>query len=129
VPSDEAGRLKVLHELIEFCSEKLEIILAESKRLLGLLNAQGINEASARCMRIVEAIEDDAKTAAEHARTSSSAEPERLAPGPVEELLRERLKAGIASHEALERASKRLLDLGEVAFEASGMRARLKKPL
>ncbi|HVF91968.1 MAG TPA: YkgJ family cysteine cluster protein [Blastocatellia bacterium] len=128
--SDEAGKLKFLRELIDFSSEKLEIILAESKRVLEFLDAQGIIEGAARCRRVVEAIEADAKAvAAEHARTSIWANPETLEPGPAEDLLRERLKAGLVSHEALERASKRLIDLGGVAFEASGMRARLKEPL
>ena len=122
VVSDEAGRVKFLRELIEFSREKLDDILAESKRLRGLFDERGIEQGATLCSHVMKAIEEDSKAVAEEqARISVTANVES------EEFMKDLLGLGITSHEALERASARLADLGRFAFEATGMRLRLEE--
>lgn len=123
--SDEAGRLKLLEELMRFSGEKIDRIVAESERLLEFFEGRGITEGADRCRRVLKAIEEDTKAMAEEqARISIPNDLEPLEPRQLEELSRDILRAGLASHGALERASRWLIELGRFAFEASGMRDR-----
>ena len=127
--SDETGRLRLLGELVRFSAEKIERIISESERLLEFFEERGIPEGADRCRRVMEAIGEDAKAVAqEQARIAIPGNLETLEPRQLEELSRDILRAGVVSHEALERASRWLVDLGRFAFEASGMRERVSGP-
>lgn len=101
-PSDEAARIALMRELIEYNTAKLEDIIAEMKRLADCLARHKSKRGEALCLAALAAVESIA----------------RALDASGDDLL----GIGIASQHALEQASEELAELGQVAFEMLEMR-------
>jgi Fe-S-cluster containining protein len=106
------GRRGFLEELIDYNRAKLAEVIGEMERLLEVFKSAGLSEGAARCERARQYVEKSMDSIAKVIEADVRIRTELL------------IEIGAASERALERASIRLMRIGEFAFDALGYRAQ-----
>jgi Fe-S-cluster containining protein len=116
---DESDQLKFLHEVITYNLEKLEAMIAEMTRLKHLFHTSGATRAAQHCGQALEITNNELVTLTRDFEQVKDAKPT--------EPLKRFLVIGNRSQAMLERATKRLAELGELAFEVLGMKSKFSE--
>jgi Fe-S-cluster containining protein len=110
--SSGEGRRGFLEELIDYNRGKLAEVVREMERLLEVFKSAGLSEGAARCERARQYVERSMESIAKVIEGDALMRTDLL------------IELGAASERALERASIRLMRIGEFAFDALGYRAQ-----
>jgi Fe-S-cluster containining protein len=115
----EQAQIKFLRELIVYNLDKLEAVVGELKRLKDLFNASGAIQAEQHCQQVLKITN--------HEMASLTKDFEELKIAKPNESMNQFLAIGNASQEMLEDATKRLAEMGELAFAVLGMQAKFSE--